>query len=225
MDNKMKGTRRVRTLRNCFFFRMHHWHWLQHVKGQEHSQFGRNASNEKCTIDSLLFRIQYHYNSKKNTWPWHLTFDLDFCPWPWPWCMTLRLIYYCIDALKNKNCKTNKCLTSRDAKTVYRYIGDNIPISISSKNMMRPTRTFYDFRFQSYGSKGDFPFVPLHDWCKFWSDMFINSGDIAHWNMEKLPMLYNGNIRCHGNVCYVYRFPFFINQPYHIDNIQNSENF
>ena len=76
--------------------------------------------------------------------------------------------------------------------------------------------------------------------------------------MEKLPMLYNGNFRCHGNVCYVFRispifctfhrigpsimcvnfgknrlniddfrsrFPFFINQPYHIDNIQNSENF
>ena len=37
------------------------------------------------------------------------------------------------------------------------------------------------------------PFVPLHDWCKFWSDIFINSGDIAHWNMEKLPILYNGN--------------------------------
>ena len=95
------------------------------------------------------------------------------------------------------------------------------------------------------------PFVPLQDWCKFWSDMFINSRDIAHWNMEKLPMLYNGNFRCHGNVCYVFRispifvsimcvnfgknrlniddfrsrFPFFINQPYHIDSIQNSENF
>ena len=48
------------------------------------------------------------------------------------------------------------------------------------------------------------PFVPLHDWCKFWSDIFINSGDIAHWNMEKLPILYNGNFRCHGNVCYVF---------------------
>ena len=67
---------------------------------------------------------------------------------------------------------------------------------------------------QSYGSKGDFfwnsPFVPLHDWCKFWSDIFINSGDIAHWNMEKLPILYNGNFRRHGNVCYVFRInPYF----------------
>ena len=99
--------------------------------------------------------------------------------------------------------------------------------------------------------------VPMHDWCTFRRDMFINSGNIAHWNMEKLPILYNGNFRCHGNVCYVFRinaffcklhrigpsnmcvnfgmnrlniddfisrFPFFINQPYHIDNIQNSEN-
>ena len=49
------------------------------------------------------------------------------------------------------------------------------------------------------------PCAPLHDWCKFRSDMFINSGDIAHWNMQKLPMLYNGDIRCHGNVCYVFR--------------------
>ena len=41
--------------------------------------------------------------------------------------------------------------------------------------------------------------------------MFINSGDIAHWNMEKLPILYNGNFRCHGNVCYVFRInPFFL---------------
>ena len=54
------------------------------------------------------------------------------------------------------------------------------------------------------------PFVPLHDWFKFWSDMFINSGDIAHWNMEKLPILFNGNVRCHGNVCYIFRInPFF----------------
>ena len=54
------------------------------------------------------------------------------------------------------------------------------------------------------------PFVPLHDWCKFWSDIFLNNGDIAHWNMEKLPILYNGNFRCHGNVCYVFRInPFF----------------
>ena len=74
--------------------------------------------------------------------------------------------------------------------------------------------------------------------------------------MEKLPILYNGDLRCHGNVCYVFRinafffklhrigpsnmcvnfgknrlkiddfrsrFPFFINQLYHIDIIQISK--
>ena len=35
-----------------------------------------------------------------HTWPSLLTFDLDFFPWPWPWYLTLRLIYYYIDALK-----------------------------------------------------------------------------------------------------------------------------
>ena len=45
------------------------------------------------------------------------------------------------------------------------------------------------------------PFVPLYDWCKFWSNMYVNSGYIAHWNMDTLPILYNGNFRCHGNVC------------------------
>ena len=48
------------------------------------------------------------------------------------------------------------------------------------------------------------PFVSLHDWCEFRNDMFINSGDISHLNMEKLPILYNGVFRYHGNVCHVF---------------------
>ena len=31
-----------------------------------------------------------------------------------------------------------------------------VPIGISSRNNLQPTRSFYDFRFQSYGWKGDF---------------------------------------------------------------------
>ena len=97
------------------------------------------------------------------------------------------------------------------------------------------------------------PFVPLHDWCEFRSDMFINSGDISHLNMEKLPILYNGGFSYHGNVCYVFLidaifckvhrigpsnmcihfeknrlridyFHYSSIQPYHNDNKQNSEN-
>ena len=52
--------------------------------------------------------------------------------------------------------------------------------------------------------------VPMHDWCTFRRYMFIISGDIEHWNMEKLSMPYNGVFRCHGNVCYVFRInPMF----------------
>ena len=31
----------------------------------------------------------------------------------------------------------------------------NLPISILSVKILQPTRSIYDFRFQSYGSKGD----------------------------------------------------------------------
>ena len=59
--------------------------------------------------------------------------------------------------------------------------------------------------FQCHLTFENSPFATVHDWCKFRSDMFINSGDIAHSNMEKLPILYNGNFRSHENVCYVFR--------------------
>ena len=127
---------------------------------------------------------------------------------------------YCFDVTWRKN------------GTSYVRTETNLPISILSVNILQPTRSLYDFRFQSYGSKGDFhgiwcvwpwpwpfqghlifvnsPFVTVHDWYKFRSDMFIDRGDIAHWNMEKLPILHNGNFRCHGNVCYVLRInPIF----------------
>ena len=45
--------------------------------------------------------------------------------------------------------------------------------------------------------------MPLHDWCDFRRDMFIISGDIAHWNMDKFPIFYNRIFRFHGNVRYV----------------------
>ena len=64
--------------------------------------------------------------------------------------------------------------------------------------------------FQGHLTFDNSPFVTVHDWYKFRSDIFIDRGDIAHWNMEKLPILYNGNFRCHGNVCYVLRtIPIF----------------
>ena len=44
----------------------------------------------------------------------------------------------------------------------------------------------------------------MHDWCTFRRAMFIISGDIAQWNMEKLPILYNVVFRCHENVGYIF---------------------
>ena len=98
------------------------------------------------------------------------------------------------------------------------------PIGISSRNHLQPTRSLYNLI--SYGSLDDFHsffyvfwhwrghfkiiwclcihHVPMHDWYTFRRAMFIISGDIAHWNMEKLPILHNGFFRCHGNVCYMF---------------------
>ena len=215
------------------------------------------------------------YSDSLDIWYKNHVFDLTF--FLWPWYLTLRPIYYYLDALKKT---LQKCivLTSRDAKTAPRMLERRppYPISISSRNFATNQKSLrlpvpklwlkrwfswflmcltLTLTFQGHLIFVNSPFVPLHDWCKFWSDMFIISGDIAHWNMEKLPILYNGNFRCHGNVCYI--FPInaifcklhrigpsnmcvnfeknrlniddfksdFINQPYHIDNIQNSENF
>ena len=66
----------------------------------------------------------------ENTWPWPLTYDLDRFVWPWPLCLTLRLIYCYIVLWRQKH----KCLTSRDAKTVFRSFvisETTIPIGIS----------------------------------------------------------------------------------------------
>ena len=80
-------------------FRQHHWPWLQHikVKGQGHSQFSPNASNE--SIQWVEYYIWYNITTiVDNAWPWPLTFDLDL--FPWPWRLTLTLICYNSDALK-----------------------------------------------------------------------------------------------------------------------------
>ena len=76
----------------------------------------------------VLFMIKYYYNSRKYV---TLTFDiwhddLDLFSWPWPWCLTLRLIYYYIDALK-KTLQINVWRHVTQKRYFVRYIGDNIP--------------------------------------------------------------------------------------------------
>ena len=78
---------------------------------------------------------------------------LTFYIWPWPFPLTLifdleinLLLPWCI------------VLTSCDAKTGTSFVRTetNLSISILSVNILQTTRSLYDFRFQSYGSKGDF---------------------------------------------------------------------
>ena len=80
--------------------------------------------------------------------------------------------------------------------------------------------------FQGHLTFENSPFVTVHDWYTFRSDMFIDRGDIAHWNMEKLPILYNGNFRCHGKYVTFFGSIHFVRKlhrigPSNIDNIQN----
>ena len=183
-------------------------------------------------VEYYLGSILLQYT--ENTWPWPFIFDLDLFPWPLtlifdletdlllPWCFKENITkMYCFDVMWRKN------------GTSYVRTETNLSISILSvrhfatnqKSLWLPVPKLWLKRwfswflmcltltltFQGHLIFVNSPFVPLHDWCKFWSDIFINSGDIAHWNMEKLPILYNGNFRCHGNVCYVFPInPFFL---------------
>ena len=186
------------------------WQW----KRSRTQSIGPNDSNERCAISRVLFRINIAAITE-NTWPWPFTSDLDLFPWPLtlifdletdillPWCFEENITkMYCFD------------VTWRQNGTSYVRTETNLPISILSVNILQPTRSLYDFpvpklwikrwfswylmcltltlTFQGHLIFVNSPFVPLHDWCTFWSDIFINSGDIAHWNMEKLPILYNG---------------------------------
>ena len=74
------------------------------------------------------------------SWPWPLTstFDLD-----------LDLHLFCK--------KKRNVVTSRDAKRRLAYKNGNyVPIGISSRINLQPTRSLYDFRFKSYGCYDDF---------------------------------------------------------------------
>ena len=135
-------------------------------------------------------------------WPWPLilTVDLDLDIWPWP--LTLTLIYFV-----RTNCK-NVILWRHVTYNVTHIRKDDLPCSDAWLVYISKRYVHYEWRYRTlkYG---------------------------------KTPMLYNGVFRCHGNVCmcvnfeknrlkidnFRSQFPFFINQLYHIDNIQNSENF
>ena len=84
-----------------------------------------------------------------------LTFYIDFDR-PWPLTLTLDLDIDHSLFWKKKLEKRN-VVTSRDAKRRLAYDKWNhLPMGISSRNNLQPTRNLYDFRFKSYGLLCDF---------------------------------------------------------------------
>ena len=109
-----------RALRECILCKIGLTDWVIYLvdwqwQRSRTQSIGPNDSNEKCAMSRVLFGINIAAIQKiRDLDLLHLTltFFLDI----WPWYLTLRLIYYYLDALKKT---LQKCivLTSRDAKT------------------------------------------------------------------------------------------------------------
>ena len=109
-----------RALRECILCKIGLTDWVANLvdwqwQRSRTQSIGPNDSNERCAISRVLFRINIAAITE-NTWPWPFTSDLDLFLDLWPWYLTLRLIYYYLDALK-KTLQKFIVLTSRDAKT------------------------------------------------------------------------------------------------------------
>ena len=109
-----------RALRECILCKIGLTDWVIYLvdwqwQRSRTQSIGPNDSNEKCAMSRVLFGINIAAIQKirdLDLLQLTLTFFLDL----WPWHLTLRLIYYYLDALKKT---LQKCivLTSRDAKT------------------------------------------------------------------------------------------------------------
>ena len=99
---------------------------------------------------------------------WHLTLTLtliiDILPWDWS---GIILMLWRRNCQKNIFCNQPEVSTTSGSKVI-------------AQNVIFMVFDVFDLDLDILRS-----FVPLHDWCKFRRDIFINSGDIAHWNMEK----------------------------------------
>ena len=117
--NKQNRQTDERALRECILCKIGLTDWVAYLvdwqwQRSRTQSIGPNDSNERCAISRVLFRINIAAQKIRDLDLLHLTltFFLDL----WPWYLTLRLIYYYLDALKKT---LQKCivLTSRDAKT------------------------------------------------------------------------------------------------------------
>ena len=105
-------------------------------------------------LGSILLQYRKYVTFYIWPWPFPLTFDLEI-NLLLPWCFEENITkMYCFDVMWRPNG------TSFVSTETY------LPISIWSVNILQPTRSLYDFQFQSYGSKGDFHGF----WCAWpWS--------------------------------------------------------
>ena len=109
-----------RALRECILCKIGLTDWVIYLVDWQWQRsriqsIGPNDSNEKCAMSRVLFGINIAAIQKiRDLDLLHLTLTLFLDIWPW--YLTLRLIYYYLDALKKT---LHKCivLTSRDAKT------------------------------------------------------------------------------------------------------------
>ena len=161
-------------------------------------------------LGSILLQYRKYLTLTSYIWPWpfSLTFDLNICHGDLetdlllPWCFEENITkMYFFDVTWRKN------------TTSYVRTETNLPISILSVNILQPTRSLCDFRFQSYGSKGDIS--RLFDLSVFTLCPCMN-GVIFEGICSLLAEIYNieiwknslyfimGIFRCHGNVRYVF---------------------
>ena len=150
-----------RALRECILCKIGLTDWVIYLvdwlwQRWRTQSIGPSDSNEKCAMSRVLFRINIAAIQKiRDLDLIHLTltYSLDL----WPWYLTLRLIYYYLDAFE-ENITKMFCFDVMWRKNGTSFVSTetNLPIHILSVNVLQPTRSLYDFRFQSYGSKGDF---------------------------------------------------------------------
>ena len=120
LSNPANRQTNERALRECILCKIGLTYWVIYLvdwqwQRSRTQSIGPNDSNEKCAMSRVLFGINIAAIQKiRDLDLLHLT--LTFFLYIWPWHLTLRLIYYYLDALK-KTLQKFILLTSRDAKT------------------------------------------------------------------------------------------------------------
>ena len=98
-------------------------------------------------------------------------------------CTDFKINRYKIDEFR-KYAKIVFYLTSRDTQ-IMRRTSWGLDIGISIRNIMKPTRSIYDLRFQSYGSNSSYH-VFWWPWpWPFWPMFYLSHAlGIMHWNLH-----------------------------------------